>query len=305
MIIEIFEMFEPYHPLEKQMKLRLILCVAAILLLARYECVMAADLSVVRTGKHENFTRVVFEFKNAVQFNNPEIKGKGKFSLVFLNSTTKLPRLTLYKTGKTQLVHSVEFVRQKSNLTAIVRLAFPYFILKSYALSSPDRIVVDAYWMSSPLEKSEQKASLPEEPVAKPLQAPDKKEIKTIVQKTSEKAAPEASIAPLSVNKPLVDESKTSQNVFSKTTTNQVPDKKKISSPSPRGNNIIPIYLLVVLDVLAGCIVVLLILTLFKKKQVIDIGRLCEILDFIKASDQSITSIDTQIKRAFKQYDQS
>lgn len=305
MIINIFEIFESYHPLERQMKLRSILYVAAILLLARYECVMAADLSIVRTGKHENFTRIVFEFKNAVQFNSPEIKGKGRFSLVFLNSTTKLPRLTLYKTGKTQLVNSVEFVRQKSNLTAIVRLTFPYFILKSYPLSSPDRIVVDAYWMSSPPEKSEQKASLPDKPVAKLLQTPEKKEIKNIVQKTSEKAAADASTAPLSVNKPLLNDSKTSHNVFSKTTTNQVPDEKKISSPSPKGNNIIPIYLLVVLDALAGCIVVLLILTLFKKKQVIDIGRLCEILDFIKASDQSITSIDAQIKRAFKQYDQS
>ena len=140
------------------------LIVAACFLLVQYECASAADLSHVRTGKHENFARVVFEFQSAVQFKSPEIKGKGKFSLVFLDSATKLPRLTLYKTGKRQLVHSIEYVRQKSDLTAIVRLTFPYFILKSYAFSAPDRIVVDGYWMSSPTVNSEQMASLPKEP---------------------------------------------------------------------------------------------------------------------------------------------
>jgi hypothetical protein len=266
---------------------------------------MAADLSYVRTGKHENFSRVVFEFQNAVQFKNPEIKGKGKFSLVFLNSTTKLPRLTLYKTGKTQLVHSVEFVRQKSDLTAIVRLSFPYFILKSYALSAPDRIVVDAYWMSSPPETSEQKESLPKEPVTEPLPTPEKKEVKNILQKTPEKAAPDPAITPLAVQKPVLNESQAPQNVFSKKISNSVPEEKEVSPPSSKENSIAPIYLLSVLNVLTGCIVVMLFFTLFRKKQMIDVGHLCEILDFIKASDQSIAALDTQIQNAFKKYDQS
>jgi hypothetical protein len=50
---------------------------------------------------------------------------------------------------------------------------------------------------------------------------------------------------------------------------------------------------------------VLLIFTVFKKKQTINIGHLPEILDFIKASDQSIAAIDAQIQSAFKKYDQS
>ena len=113
------------------MKLRRILIIAAAFLLLQFDWAAAANLSKVRTGKHENFARIVFEFQSAVQFKKPEIKGKGKFSLVFLNSTTNLPHLTAYKTGKTQLVRSVEFIRQKSNLTAVVSLTFPYFILKT------------------------------------------------------------------------------------------------------------------------------------------------------------------------------
>ncbi len=287
------------------MKLRLTLIVAVSFLLVQYEWGAAADLNQARTGKHEKFARVVFEFQNAVQFKNPEITGKGKFSLVFLNSTTKLPRLTLYKTGKTQLVNSIEYVQQKSNLTAIVRLTFPYFILKSYALSAPDRIVVDAYWMSSPPESSEQKGSLSGEPVTEPSPSPDKKEIKNIFQKAPEKAAPEASVTPLTKEKPLLNESQTPQNIFPDKNSNPVSEEKKTLPSYTRGNSIAQIYLLAILDVIAGCIMVLLFFTLFKKKQTIDIEHLCEILDFIKASDQSITAIDAQMQSAFKKYDQS
>jgi hypothetical protein len=287
------------------MKFRLMLIVAAGFLLVQYEWALAANLSQIRTGKHENFARIVFEFQSAVQFESPEIKSKGEFSLVFLNSTTKLPRLTLYKTGKTQMVHSIEYVRQKSNLTAIVRLTFPYFILKSYALSAPDRIVVDAYWMSSPTENSEQKESLSKEPATEPSASPDKKELKNILQKTQGKAAPTPAIAPLPVEKPRLNESQTSESAISNKTSNQVPEEKKTSPPASKGHNMAQTYLLAVLDVIAGCIVILLFFMLFNKKQKINIGHLCEILDFIKTSDQNIADIDAQIQHAFKKYDQS
>jgi hypothetical protein len=298
-------MFDPCHPLRRRMKLRLLLIVAVSFLLVPNEYTVAADLSRVRTGKHEKFARVVFEFQNAVKFKSPEIKGKGTFSLVFLDSTTKLPHLKVYKTGKTQMVQSINYVRQNSDLTAIVKLTFPYFILKSYALSAPDRIVVDAYWMTAPPEDNEQKASLTKESITAPSSSPGNKEITSSLQKTTEKPAPESSMTPQPVKKPLLTESKTSQNASSIKKTNQMPEEKKTApAPTSKGNNVAQIYLLLVLDIIAGCIVVLFIFTLFKKKQTINIGHLCEILDFIKASDQRITAIDDQIKIAFEKYDQ-
>jgi hypothetical protein len=281
------------------------LIVAAGFLLVQYEGALAANLSQIRTGKHEKFARIVFEFQSAVQFESPEIKGKGEFSLGFLNSTTQLPRLTLYKTGKTQMVHSIEFVRQKSNLTAIVRLTFPYFILKSYALSAPDRIVVDAYWMSSPTENSEQKETFSKEPETEPSASPDKKELKNSLQKMPKKTPPAPAIAPLPVEKPQLNDSKTSQSAVSNQTQQHLPEEKKTSPPASKGYNMAQTYLLAVLDVIAGCIVILLFFMLFSKKQKINIGHLREVLDFIKTSDQNIADIDAQIQSAFKKYDQS
>ncbi len=280
------------------------LMVAAGFLLVRYEWALAANLSQVRTGKHENFARVVFEFQSAVQFDSPKITGKGKFSLVFLNSTTKLPRLTLYKTGKTQLVKSIECVRQKTNLTAIVRLTFPYFILKSYALSAPDRIVVDAYWMSPAIENSGQKAPSPGASATEPPASPAK-ELKEALQNTPEKAAPPSAAAPLAVQKPGPDELQASQSALSGKTSNKLPEEKRTPPPASKENYIVQTYLLAALDVIAGCIVILLFFMLFNRKQRINIGHLCDILDDIKTSDQSIADIDAQIQSAFKKYDQS
>ncbi len=299
------------------MKLRPILIIAAGILLLQYEWAAAANLSKVRTGKHENFARIVFQFQSAVQFKKPEIKGKGKFSLVFPNSTTNLPHLTVFKTGKTQLVRSVEYIRQKSNLTAVVSLTFPYFILKSYALSAPDRVVVDAYWMSPLTENPEQKESLPEASVTESKESlpkasvtessasPDKEETNNMLQNAPEKPVPESAVKPLTVKKTALSEPPTSQNTVSNRTSNQLPEKKKMSPSPSKGHTTAQTYLLAVLDVIAGCIVVLLILALFNKKPMINIGRLCEILDFIKTSDKRIADIDAEIQSAFKKYDQS
>jgi len=117
-------------------------------------------LTFVRTDEHENFTRIVFEFQNAVQFKDPKIKDKGKFSIQFLDSSTNLDSLTVYWTDSLQKVQSIKFIKDKSNLTANVTLTFPYFRLKSFSLSDPDRVVVDAYSISTPSKDAVLKLSL-------------------------------------------------------------------------------------------------------------------------------------------------
>ena len=102
-------------------------------------------LSSVRTVEHGKFTRIVFEFQNAVQFKDPMIIDKEKFSVLFLDCSTDLPLFTVYWVNPFQKVQSVKFIKNKSNLTAEVKLTFPHFLLKAFSLSNPDRVVVDAY----------------------------------------------------------------------------------------------------------------------------------------------------------------
>ena len=82
--------------------------------------------------------------------------------------------------------------------------------------------------------------------------------------------------------------------------------EKHIGSPSStNGSAMTQIYLLAALNVLTSVIVVLMIFTLLKKRQSVDVGHLLEIMEFIKTSDESIETIDAQLKNAFKEYDES
>ncbi|HSQ84272.1 MAG TPA: hypothetical protein VLM43_06050, partial [Desulfobacterales bacterium] len=56
-------------------KIRLMLTVVSVFMLSQLGWAQAATLKDVRTGKHEKFTRVVFEFQDNVLFESPEIKG--------------------------------------------------------------------------------------------------------------------------------------------------------------------------------------------------------------------------------------
>jgi hypothetical protein len=266
-------------------------------MLSRLGWAQAADLRDVRTGKHEKFTRVVFEFQDNVLFENPTIKGKGKFSLVFFDSSTSLPHLTLFKTGPIQLVHSIEFVKQKSNLAANVQLSFPYFILKAFSLSDPNRVVVDAYQVFSANEEFEQKESSSEKPLTETPTAPEEKEL--------EKADGSQTITPPDMGKSETRETRPHENAVSNKTSNKITSKHLESPNFDNKKSMTQIYLLAGLNVLTGVIVVLMIFTLLKKKHMTDFDQLYEIMDFIKRSDESIDTIDAQLKNAFKEYDES
>jgi len=289
----------------KQMKSKIIGIAAVLFMFSTIGWAQAADLRDVRTGKHEKFTRIVFEFKDSALFENPAIKGQGKFSVVFLDSSTTLPHLMLLKTGPVQLVQSIEFVPIKSNLVANVRLSFPYFILKSYPLSNPDRIVVDAYPVSSPPEKPEQKVSIRKKPLSQTQMLPEKKEPENAPKKDLGKAAGNKTVIPPAVEKSEIKKQEPPEEVLPDKMQNQIP-VERVESPFPANPTAMTqIYLLAMLNVLTGVIIVLMIFTLLKKRNVIDVGRLFEIMEFIKTSDESIENIDAQLKTAFKEYDKS
>lgn len=286
--------------MRKRPTLTLMRIAVVIFAITQYGGAQAANLRYVRTGKHEHFMRVVFEFQNRVQFKSPEITGKGQFSVDFLDTSTNLPRQRLYKTGPLQLVKSIEFVPQNSNLTATVRLSFPYFILKAYPLPGPDRIVVDAYWMTSPSEKSGQKESLGEKPLSETTLTSETKELENPPQKALIK---EASKQPIIIKSPQ-KQTPASQTTFLNKTSNQAPKEEYGLSPSSKDNYTAQTYLLVSLNVLTGCIAVLFIFSLLKKRHLNEFGDALEFTDFIKKSDESIAVIDAKIDNAFKKYNQ-
>lgn len=108
----------------------------------------AAGLNDVRIGEYRIFTRIVFEFDGPVRFQDPVIEDKGRFSIVFFDSVAKevLPSLKLRE--RTGQIDAVEFTRQGPHLTSAISLHSSDFKLKTFYLFSPDRVVVDIYWVN-------------------------------------------------------------------------------------------------------------------------------------------------------------
>ena len=235
--------------------------------------VQAANLNYVRAGEHGSFTRVVFEFQGMVQSTAPTIIGRGKFHVIFFDMTTDLPRQTLNKTTKG--IQSVELIQEESRLTANITLSFPYFKLKTFSLSNPDRFIIDAYRMSSPPKTSELEESLQ----AEPLNAePDTEEPLQTKPDTEEPlhAGPDNVVLPEPAG------------------TDQMNRTKNFSID---GNYNVQIYLLALLNVLTLIIIALLSLYLLRRSRTIDSERLREVFGSLKTTDERVATIDALIKK--------
>ena len=253
------------------MKLALILILAVIFWWLPLGWAQAADLKYVRAGEHGSFTRVVFEFEGMVRSTEPTIIGRGIFNVIFFDMTTALPRQILNKTTKG--IQSVELIQEESRLTANIMLSFPYFKLKTFSLSNPDRFIIDAYRMSSPPKTSELEESLQTEPLKA---EPDTEK--------SLHAEPHKVV--------LTEPAGTDQMIRT----------KKFSID---GNYHVQIYLLALLNVLTLIIVALLSLNLLRRRPTIDSERLREVLGSLKTTDERIATIDALIKKELEKLHQS
>ena len=263
------------------MKSGLSLIVVVILWWLPLGWAQAANLKYVRAGEHGSFTRVVFEFQGMVRSTAPTIIGRGKFHVIFFDMTTALPHQTLNKTTKG--IQSVELVQEDSRLTANITLSFPYFKLKTFSLSNPDRFIIDAYRMSSPPKTSELEESL----VAEPLNAAPDTEEPLHAEPDTEKplhAEPDKVV--------LTEPSGTDQMI-----------RTKKSSIDGKYN--VQIYLLALLNVLTLIILALLSLNLLRRRPTIDSERLSEALGSLETTDGSIATLDALIKKELEKLHQS
>jgi hypothetical protein len=241
----------------------------------------AADLKYVRTGEHGSFTRVVFEYQGMVRSMAPNIIGRGNFNVIFFDMTTALPRQILNKTTKG--IQSVELIQEESRLTANITLSFPFFKLKTFSLSNPDRFIIDAYRMSSPPKTSALEESLQAEPLD---DAPDIEESLQGKFDTEEPLHAEPDKAVLTE---LVG-------------TDQMIQTKKSSIG---GKYNVQTYLLALLNVLTLIILALLSLNLLRRRPTIDSERLSEALGSLETTDESIATLDALIKKEMEKLHQS
>jgi len=314
--------------------------IAAVLFMLQAAETRAAILKYVRTAKHPDFTRIAFEFQKPAQFKEPVIDGEGKFTVVFPGSTTVLPRQILYNKTRIQTVRSIEFVQKGALLTAGITLSFPYFKLKTFSLSGPDRVVIDAYTITQTPRKNLPEESLHVKPSEEESKAPETKEPKAMSEKSSEEeltgfvtqqptVIPEKSpekeigdtleikktdasditlkrakeISVESVKK--VPASPINAQSVSGKTAKQEQIKPDESRPSMGNNYNLQTYMLALLNFLTIVIILLLSINLIKRKSGIHSEHSRKISESLRTVDESISAIDAMINRELKKHDES
>lgn len=290
------------YPMKKYMKSGFVM-IAAVLFMLQAAETRAAILKYVRTAKHPDFTRIAFEFQKPAQFKEPVIDGEGKFTVVFPGSTTVLPRQILYNKTRIQTVRSIEFVQKGALLTAGITLSFPYFKLKTFSLSGPDRVVIDAYTITQTPRKNLPEESLHVKPSEEESKAPETKEPKAMSEKSSEEE-----LTGFVTQQPTLIPEKSPEKKSDKPETTEpklIPIKPAESRPSMGNNYNLQTYMLALLNFLTIVIILLLSINLIKRKSGIHSEHSRKISESLRTVDESISAIDAMINRELKKHDES
>ncbi len=300
--------------MKRTTKTRLMLIGATIVFLFQVGSAQAAKLRYIRIGEHDTFTRIVFEFPDSVRFKDPVVKGRGRLSVVFLDTTTVLPKKIPCET--TKRVDGIEFVQQGSHLTAHVALAFPYFKLKSFSLTKPQRVVVDVYRTSAPPKGFGVQGPVREKPSVKPERPPAKKELTTKPESPAAKEVREH-LEKSAARAPEEDLGKMPQEVAAQPPAQPqepaietVPEPIRVapaetqSPPSLPQQGRLQTYLLTALIGLSVIIVVLLALIFVKKIRRAKPRQSGGAIDETVEADESVEEIDEKIRQQFMEFDQ-
>jgi hypothetical protein len=305
--------------IERVVRLSLIGCV--VLLVCHVGWAKGSQLRYIRIGEHEGFTRIVFELRGPAAFEKPQVRGKGKLSVVFLDTTTALPGQI--STETTKRVDTIEFVQQDADLRANIALPFPYFTLKFFSLSNPERVVLDVYQTSAPPKDVVFGGSFQEPPERRLAETAKEKEMPNSTKTTPEKAAKPSEKPDRLTNKPVAQEMKRdSQRTLQETAIRSaalpkesatavaeiakpVPDTEGASVNHSFQHSPWPTYPLAILIILSVIIVALLSFIIFQKRRGLGSRYVGETREATSKAGEGMDAIDKRIKDAFRKFDQS
>jgi hypothetical protein len=306
------------------MKVRIPIIGLVFLCLVRLGSAEGAELRYVRIGEHKAYTRIVFEFRGEASFKEPVVKGKGRFSVVFENTTTALPMQIAGETSKR--VDVITFAQGKSHLVANITVSFPYFGIKSFSILKPDRVVLDVTPLSKPPKgvvfeerldtesAFEPKEATPSKPPVEPKAEAKVETQSTSVQTTSEEAVKavegrKTTEPAEQIPTPSPSQAGSSQEVANavpvsvkepprpQATEKDVPHAKQADAPPPvgAGGGRLQTTLLVVLLALSTVIVGLLALIVFRKRRVVE--KKAGLFQMPDDPEDSLATIDDKLKR--------
>ncbi len=243
----------------------MVICVVAVICWTGITAAAAAQLKDMRIGDHGAFTRIVFEFEEASRYHLPEISGDGIASVIFPNSSVGaiLPLEGLRE--RYRFIDSVELIKKEKDLVAMITVRSQNFEIRSFPLLSPDRVVLDFYWLQRTLAVP---AIVPEQPESRTRSAEISGEPMVAKEKSGVKQMPDV------IGEPM-------------------------ASPGYDRVQMTLMILLVVLNLVTVAILAILTVTVLKWRRWTSLTESEPVSDLL---DNNIISIDSKIQEELKKY---
>jgi hypothetical protein len=102
---------------------------------------IAAVLTEIRMGRHDDFSRIVFEFKDDVQYQLAPDNGSSHISIIFDGATSNIPAPVIKENSI--CIDNLAIAQQENNLTVDIAVSTAHFRLNPFTIKNPFRMVLD------------------------------------------------------------------------------------------------------------------------------------------------------------------
>jgi hypothetical protein len=136
------------------------ICIALCIFCIPYNS-LATDvlLTEIRLGKHDDFSRIVFEFQSDVQYHLTPDHVTGHISIVFDGARTHVPIPGIDEDSV--CIDTLGVSQQETNLIVDIGVSTPRFQMNPFTLLEPFRLVVDITCQTEVVEMDQQPLSDP------------------------------------------------------------------------------------------------------------------------------------------------
>lgn len=276
---------------------------------------IASELKDIRIGEYDEFTRVVFEFTDAVAPQHFDDRTPGRLTVEFPNTQPHLIRKI--PTDRSPRIDDAQLWQTESVLSAVLLFPFDRFRFDFFTLAEPNRIAIDIF----PLKNAAPSSHMGD--IKEKNQGNDLSSAKSESQPAPADEI-DINLSPMTQDPPI--DVQTLQKTSLKTDSAQSPVVENVLATSrpplaeigqpenKKENHIsrsIPFavrlqyFLMIGLVIIIIALLGLLVLIMFSRHKTKNIATSIGTNDYFKHQDEAIASLNTRIREQLKRYDEA
>jgi len=108
---------------------------------------MAASLKDIRVGQYDNYTRIVLEFDDPIEFQTIKPQAQGHLTIVFPDAWPNMVRKIPLE--RSQRLKDIQIWQRQNELSVVLAFDFDHFRYEYFQLNAPPRIALDIYQLAA------------------------------------------------------------------------------------------------------------------------------------------------------------